>query len=162
MFGDYKLEREKLPTEAGTYCLLLSLSQNYKITVGKLGEFDFQAGEYIYTGSALGSGGLQARIKRHLRHDKIPHWHIDWLKAEAQAEGGWFVINERRLECIWAQSLIQIPGLSIPVPGFGSSDCQQPSSCTAHLVFSRRGFNFEIVGEKLASAIGWCNKVHSF
>jgi Uri superfamily endonuclease len=160
--GDYKLDQAKLPSEAGTYCLLLRLPQDHKITVGKLGEFDFPAGEYIYTSSALGSGGLRARINRHLRHDKNPHWHIDWLKAEAEAEGGWFVTSELRTECIWAQSLIQIPGVSIPVLGFGSSDCQLHSNCTAHLVFSRRGFNFKVVGKNLASAVGCCNQVYNF
>jgi hypothetical protein len=31
----------------------------------------------VYTGSA--KRGLDARIERHIRHDKALHWHIDYL-----------------------------------------------------------------------------------
>ena len=37
------------------------------------------------------------------------------------------------LECVWSQALLELPGASAPVRGFGASDCH--SGCEAHLVF---------------------------
>jgi Uri superfamily endonuclease len=53
--------------EPGTYALLLKLDKQERITIGKLGTFDFPAGYYLYVGSALGPGGLRARLARHRR-----------------------------------------------------------------------------------------------
>lgn len=53
--------------EPGTYALLLKLDKQERITVGKLGTFDLPAGYYLYVGSALGPGGLRARLTRHRR-----------------------------------------------------------------------------------------------
>ena len=53
--------------EPGTYALLLRLDKQERITVGKLGTFDFPVGYYLYVGSALGPGGLRARLARHRR-----------------------------------------------------------------------------------------------
>jgi len=56
--------------EPGTYALLLKLDKQERITVGRLGTFDFPAGYYLYVGSALGPGGLQARLARHRRDNE--------------------------------------------------------------------------------------------
>jgi Uri superfamily endonuclease len=53
--------------ELGTYALLLKLDKQERITVGRLGTFGFPAGYYLYVGSALGPGGLRARLARHRR-----------------------------------------------------------------------------------------------
>ena len=58
----------------GTYALLLHLDSQRRIAVGRLKEFDFPAGHYVYVGSALGPGGLGARIGRHLRPCTKAHW----------------------------------------------------------------------------------------
>lgn len=122
-----------LPTGAqGTYALLFELDNPLAISVGKLGEFLLPAGKLIYVGSALGPGGLAARLRRHLRPDKPLHWHIDSLTAvltptvwRIDASGG-------RLECAWVRELLALPGASVPIPGFGSSDCRE--GCPAHLL----------------------------
>jgi len=36
-------------------------------------------------------------------------------------------------ECLWSQKLASMPGVVVPVPGFGASDCQ--NDCQAHLVY---------------------------
>ena len=41
-------------------------------------------GCYVYAGSARGPGGIRARVRRHLRPDKTPHWHIDQVTAYAK------------------------------------------------------------------------------
>jgi sugar fermentation stimulation protein A len=61
----------------GVYHLLIHLPQDTTMEVGKLGNFRFPAGYYVYTGSAL--GGLESRIARHFRRKKRLHWHIDYL-----------------------------------------------------------------------------------
>ena len=112
----------------GTYALLIRLTTGRRLIVGKLGPREFPEGYYLYLGSAL--NGLEGRLRRHLQRDKKPHWHIDVLtNAEAVAQIWWSQVEERR-ECLWAQAALAHPGASIPVPGFGSSDCR----CITHLV----------------------------
>jgi Uri superfamily endonuclease len=129
--------------EPDTYALLLKLDKQERITVGKLGIFDFPAGYYLYVGSALGPGGLRARLARHRRgsenssqssssqRGKKLHWHIDYLLQRVQLVEVWHVVSEERLECKWSEVAIRLPGAQVPVQGFGSSDCR----CPAHLIY---------------------------
>lgn len=126
------------PTQ-GTYALVLHLECREEIAVGKLGTFTFPAGYYLYVGSALGSGGLEARLARHRRHDKKLRWHIDYLLEHAQLVEVWSVTSTDKLECRWAQSARQLPGSEIPIPGFGSSDCH----CLSHLIYLARKPTYE-------------------
>lgn len=111
----------------GVYALLLSLPQRQTLSIGQLGQFEFPAGFYLYLGSALGPGGLEARLRRHIRRDKKRHWHIDWLRASATLEVIWARRIDTRLECDWARTAATLPAASIPAPRFGASDCHCPS-----------------------------------
>jgi len=129
--------------EPGTYALLLKLDKQERITIGKLGTFNFPAGYYLYVGSALGPGGLRARLARHRRDskssaqsssrqmDKNLHWHIDYLLQRAQLVEVWSVASEERLECKWSEVARGLSGAQLLVRGFGSSDCR----CPAHLIY---------------------------
>ena len=65
----------ELSNQSGTYALLLKLPKQGQLQVGALGTFAFQAGWYVYVGSAFGPGGLAARVGRHLRGLGTPcHW----------------------------------------------------------------------------------------
>lgn len=124
-----------LPRSPGTYALLLCLEPGGAIKVGRRGYCPFPAGFYVYVGSARGPGGLSARITRHLirctaRKVESPHWHIDNLLPRALPLAVWLAEGDQRRECAWAQALIGMDGATVPVPGFGSSDCR----CPAHLV----------------------------
>jgi len=119
-----------LPRSSGSYALLVSVDSHRRITIGKKGSLEFRSGDYVYVGSARGSGGLRARLLRHERRGKRLHWHIDYLLAHASLAETHTVTSDQKLECDWAQSLSRLPGAQISVPGFGSSDCH----CTAHLV----------------------------
>jgi Uri superfamily endonuclease len=149
----------------GTYALLLKLDKRERITVGKLGTFDFPAGCYLYVGSALGPGGLRARLARHQRGSesssqsnsgqtsKKLHWHIDYLLQQAQLVEVWSVASEERLECKWGEVASRLSGAQVPVRGFGSSDCR----CPAHLIYfavrpDRRRFEqaLQAMGEQAA------------
>lgn len=124
------LSREHLPNEPGTYCVWLRLDAPLRVTVGRLGEQTLSPGLYGYVGSALGPGGLQARVGRHLRADKPRRWHIDWLTAQAPGRAVWLRTGRERLECAWSAALLTLPGAVIAWPGFGASDC----ACAAHLL----------------------------
>lgn len=100
------------------------------LRVGRLGVVTFQRGYYCYVGSAMGPGGLRARLARHLRQQKKPHWHIDYLLRQALVVETWSAPSAARLECTWVRALLQLPGATLPVRDFGSSDCH----CPAHLV----------------------------
>jgi len=121
-----------VPDRPGTYVLILRLPRSaVDIRVGRLGCFRFWAGWYAYVGSARGPGGLAARLARHLRPLKTMHWHIDYLRAQAQPVEIWYATGMQRRECAWAFALSGLPGASVPVSRFGASDCR----CPAHLIY---------------------------
>jgi Uri superfamily endonuclease len=108
----------------GTYQLTLRVARAVRVRIGRLGEFSFPAGRYVYTGSARRN--LEARIARHLRRDKAMHWHIDWLLSAPGVE----VVGVRRsrlAECV----LNRCAGGRVLVAGFGASDCRM--GCGSHL-----------------------------
>lgn len=131
-----------LPTSSGVYILHLNLNQQRKRQIGRLGEFSFPAGEYLYIGSALGPGGLKARLGRHLKGGERRHWHIDWLRDITTLRGCFYAATGEHHECNWSQFLIHQPGARVLVPGFGASDCsKEPIPCPAHLVWFENGLD---------------------
>lgn len=115
----------------GAYLLVLRLDREVEIEVGKLGRFVFPPGYYVYTGSALGPGGLQARVGRHLRKSKVSKWHLDYLVSHSEIESVRIAPGDAILECQWSALLRNSLGGRTVAPGFGSSDC----SCPSHLVY---------------------------
>ena len=121
------------PGMTGTYVLALWLEVPRVIPAGRHGEFEFPAGWYLYVGSALGPGGLQARLARHRRRlssGKKARWHVDYMREQAIWGGAWGLAVQERLECTWAAVLRGLPAAQVVVPGFGASDCR----CPGHLV----------------------------
>lgn len=142
-----------LPAEPGTYVLLMRLAEPCRLTVGRLGTFELAAGWYAYVGSAHGPGGLTARVGRHLRRDKKPHWHVDALTAAAPVQAVWLRASGERLECIWARRLAALQGVHTPVPGLGASDCR----CRTHLFripVETQGAAWEALGRPVRFATG--------
>lgn len=115
------------PAGDTTYQLLIRIDRDIRIRIGALGKQDFPAGNYVYTGSACRN--LVSRIRRHLATEKRLRWHIDYLLADPHVHVTG-VVTSTRGECDWNQS---VKG-SVPVPGFGASDCR--SGCGAHLRYS--------------------------
>lgn len=132
---------EPLPVEPGAYLLLIELAAPLALDIPRLGAATLAPGRYAYGGSAYGPGGLRARIGRHLRRDKPPRWHVDRLTAAGRVIGVRAVPGGR--ECALVRDLLAVPGTSVPLPGFGSSDCR---SCPAHLVMLPAGFEPAILG----------------
>ncbi|MBX0286634.1 GIY-YIG nuclease family protein [Haloarcula salinisoli] len=115
----------------GTYTLVLERESDGPIEVGALGDIDFPAGWYAYTGSALGSGGF-SRVERHRAvasgGNDARHWHIDYLLGEDATSVETVVTTAVDIECAVARRLADTVGGA--VPDFGCSDC----GCRSHLV----------------------------
>lgn len=154
----------RLPSAGGNYVLFLELSKTISIRVGRLGSHFFQPGIYAYVGSAFGSGGLRARLGRHLRTGPVRRWHIDHLRSCSKVAEVWWSRTPENLEHFWAASLLSLRGAVMPVKGFGSSDCR----CPAHLVhfsvlpttagFRRRLRSFDVKGLPPHRVTRWANK----
>ena len=124
-----------IPSEPGTYILILEALSKRRVLVGVLGTLDLEPGFYVYVGSALGSGGLRGRLAHHHRHSRSPHWHIDYMRRHTTLREIWFLVGMSRREHLWAAVLARSARVVIPLTGFGASDC----GCPAHLFrFSHR------------------------
>lgn len=79
-------------------------------------------------------GGLRARVNRHFKTDKKTFWHIDYLLKKAKIVE--VLIKPRAYnECLLVDRLRRLlKNTSVPLPGFGSSDCR----CQSHLVHLNR------------------------
>ncbi|MGB2853176.1 MAG: GIY-YIG nuclease family protein [Dehalococcoidia bacterium] len=132
-----------MTVEKGTYALIIAVESEITIVVGKLGEFAFPAGYYIYLGSAR--GGLFQRVRRHVSKDKKLRWHIDYLLQDAEVLEVWYALGDERFECQWASAAKNMPQAQIIVPGFGSSDCR----CPSHLIYLPRLPSFERFQKRL-------------
>jgi Uri superfamily endonuclease len=69
--------------------LIVELAESIQITLPRKPKTTLQAGRYLYCGSAKGSGGIRARLSRHMRPDKVIHWHVDLLTDAGPVTGAW-------------------------------------------------------------------------
>ena len=72
-----------IPACKGAYILILRLRNPLRIRVGSLGVVEFDREYYAYVGSAMGPGGVRARLCRHIRGRGAKRWHIDYLREHA-------------------------------------------------------------------------------
>ena len=108
----------------GSYVLLIKLTEEQTITIGRRQAQHFPGGYYAYVGSAM--SGFKSRISRHLKKDKKLHWHIDYLLQKAVIDNIILCPTDDRAECTIAQALSH---QFDAIPGFGASDCK----CRSHL-----------------------------
>jgi Uri superfamily endonuclease len=118
-------------SNTGTYALLLYLAEDTQLQIGALGTFDFPAGYYAYVGSALGPGGLPARLQHHLSAPDRCRWHIDYLRQAAAVQEIWLSPGDEPREQAWAELMVAVPGATVLVEGFGASD----SDADSHLFY---------------------------
>jgi len=135
-----------LPSDPGTYVLVLRLHWECVIDVGALGELTFPPGLWLYCGSALGPGGLAARLAHHARFSESPRWHIDYLRFAGSPVEVWYAASSSNREHDWAGILSSLGGVEPGPGGFGCSDC----GCHTHLFRSESGDLFE----RFAAAAG--------
>lgn len=141
-----------LEARPGTYALLLSSATDARIRVGRFGTMCPQPGFYLYVGSAFGPGGVHARVGHHLYASTRPHWHVDYLRPHVEVEHVWVCYGRKRREHKWAKLLASMPGVSVPMPGFGSSDC----GCEAHLFFFKSDTIRDRIRDVLSAQGGQC------
>lgn len=113
----------------GAYILFFKVEKDTNIHVGRFGDIFFQKGNYLYVGSAYGSGGLRSRLKRHSQIQAKKHWHFDYIrpfiiltKLEAYTNGH---------ECKLVEKCIKEYKAKIFYKGLGSSDCK---TCESHFL----------------------------
>lgn len=116
----------------GTYTLILRLTRNVRLDVGKLGPVMLKKGYYSYTGSALGKAGFK-RVSRYFEiasgRRKVKQWHIDYLLPFSEILEVIRIEDSRKMECRIAS---EIKKEFKAIKGFGSTDCK----CEAHLHYS--------------------------
>jgi len=120
----------------GSYVLITRLPEGQSIAVGSLQVLYFPRGDYAYVGSAL--GGFKARLSHHLRPEKKPHWHIDYLLQRASIRSIILCDSLERTECTITRA---ISNHFTAIPGFGASDCR----CHSHLFWTADGMKEEIM-----------------
>jgi Uri superfamily endonuclease len=114
------------PALPGAYLLLLALPGPLRVALPRRPEATLQPGRLLYAGSARGPGGLRARLARHQRANKTPHWHIDRVTLAGTVQGAWIFPGGD--ECVIIAALAHLP---VPLPGFGNTDCRH---CASHLL----------------------------
>ncbi|TQV77959.1 GIY-YIG nuclease family protein [Denitrobaculum tricleocarpae] len=117
----------------GAYLLALRLPVERERGGSKRGTKVPAPGWYLYAGSAWGGGGIRARLGRHFRREKKPHWHIDRLTLQAAEMFALAVPGGG--ECDLVAKLLSSRRFRIAVAGFGSSDCRR---CESHLLEAAR------------------------
>ncbi|WP_457680967.1 GIY-YIG nuclease family protein [Thermovibrio sp.] len=109
----------------GTYLLLFSIIRPLRFKLKSGRKFSLKPSLYLYAGSAFGSGGLRARVLRHLRKEKRLHWHLDYITTSSSfLPLEVWLVEGKRLECEAARILLNY---CEPILGFGCSDCKCPS-----------------------------------
>ena len=119
---------ESINVEHTLYTIYLRLDCDETIRIGKLGEYFFQKGTYIYVGSA--KRNIVKRIQRHKEIEKKLHWHFDYLRPFGIITKI-ITYDERLGECALAEKIRKIEYGTLPIKGFGSSDCK----CYSHLIY---------------------------
>jgi Uri superfamily endonuclease len=118
----------------GTYTLLLTCNKSLRVRVGKIGQTLLVKGHYVYTGSAMGTGGasLERRVARHRRRTKRRRWHVDYLTVRREITVKHVVClqSDRRLECQINQHIISTLNAQPIAHRAGATDCK----CSGHLL----------------------------
>ena len=122
----------KSPNDKGTYLFLLKNIYSKEFIIGKLGNFYFKNGYYIYIGSGYTS--LSKRVLRHLKRNKTIKWHIDHITSNRGFTPLKYQIlfHDMKIEDELAESIISL-GDNV-IKGFGASD----SKVISHLVYFKK------------------------
>lgn len=123
-----------LPAAGGTYVLVFRARRPLAFRAGALGRVELPAGWLAYVGSAMGPGGLAARVGRHLAASGRPRWHVDHLVRRLPPAEVWASRTKTSREARWVRALATLPGMAPIAHGFGASD----SSAASHLFHGRR------------------------
>lgn len=137
----------EIPTAPGAYALILDIPHELAVPVA--GGVRLSSGQYVYCGSARGPGGIRARVARHLRAEKTAHWHIDRLHPQDNSIA--VICVDGGTECAMVEAAMRLDGATMPISGFGASDC---ANCAAHLIRLPRATDPKAIADALRSEDG--------
>jgi len=129
----------------GAYQLLLRLRRDVVLRVEpqvvgyKFDGMTFPKGYCLYTGSAMGSGGIDGRLRSHFNTGYRRQWHVDHLTGHADVEIAGVIRwpSDDRQECEIGLATERLPGAGVPARGFGNADKGRNKGrcrCTSHLI----------------------------
>ncbi len=130
-----------IPRKKGVYILVIEVGNDIVKRVGSLGRVWFKRGTYFYVGSALGTGGLYSRVRRHFIKDKRPRWHIDYLTMEPSVHiryVAYVLYSEYPGDIESEISRILSKSFEITIKKFGSTDKKDKS----HLFWCRYNISY--------------------
>ncbi|MFV0432318.1 MAG: GIY-YIG nuclease family protein [Alphaproteobacteria bacterium] len=116
--------------QKGAYAIGFTFKKDKNIHVGSLGLLHFKAGQYFYIGNAYGGGGLQSRLKRHIKRDKKKHWHFDYIRPYVAITNIFTFVGGD--ECYLVQQFQQKYDGAFLHKKLGSMDCRK---CFSHIVY---------------------------
>lgn len=125
---------------SGIYLLEIKAESDFRVGIKKFSGLDFPAGYYYYAGSA--QKNFKQRLNRHIRKDKIIHWHIDHITTIETNKITSILIDtgkQKEFECRLVQNLLTEFKLKSIAKGFGNSDC---NICESHLLFSKKKISY--------------------
>ena len=120
---------DELDPDRGAYILAIQLIEHTPIKTQSTEQVVLPPGLYAYAGSARGPGGIRARLRRHFRPQKKPHWHVDQLTTAHCTLEALAVVDGD--ECQLVDLLLSDAGIRTAIDGFGSTDCVV---CQSHLL----------------------------
>lgn len=116
--------------QADIYQIFFELKKETEVYIPRFGNVLFKKGLYVYTGS--GGQNVIKRINRHLKRNKIKHWHIDFVLLHGRVQLIKIIrAKNRKTECQINIETQKIFGGIFPIHRFGSSDCW---NCPSHLL----------------------------
>ncbi len=141
-----------IPDASGTYVLILRALSSGTVMAGSSGGVNLVTGYLAYAGSALGRGGLRARVRRHIISDKKQFWHVDYIRPYTLIDEIWFFPGREKLEHLAASALQSLPSAFVAAENFGSSDCR----CESHLFRFNGKPAFNAFRDALGNKAGAC------
>ena len=133
----------QLPKTAGAYVLVIELEADLTLQNKRFAGITLAKGTYLYCGSANGPGGIAARVRRHCKTTKKPHWHVDELTSNGAGRVVSVLVVPGGDECTLRANLEDANEVAL-VPGFGSSDCRTCKSHLARIVGCANVGNFKL------------------
>ncbi len=118
--------------KGGSYLLVVELLRDVSIRIGAMGRCSLKRGKYVYVGSAR--SGIGARVERHARLARerrgSVRWHIDYVLSNRHADLIGAFPFPHIDECTLSRIIASEEGVSVPLRGFGASDCT--NRCPSH------------------------------
>ncbi len=145
------MDETALTAAPGACMLFIELEVALALPATSRGSRTLAPGRHAYCGRAYRPGGLRARLRRHLKHEKARRWHIDHLTTAGRIFALGLVPGGQ--ECALVDGFGRQRGVEVPLAGFGSSDC---ASCPAHLL--RIGRHFDPRGVARALELVWVDR----